>query len=89
MKKTIPTEVIESCSYTERRFIIYLLGKKGKPGMLLRNTKEDQSKRLQGLINLINKNIVTIVDYSSKHIYFKLTDSFENKKISVSLGQYI
>lgn len=88
MKNILPQEIIEKSSYVERRLIIYLLGKKGKPGMLLRNPSDEQDKRLHGLINLVNRNVVKIVKHNSKHIYFKLTDSFENKKISVSIGCY-
>ena len=89
MKNILSPEIIEKSSYAERRLIIYLLGKEGKPGMLLRNPGEDQSDRLQSLINLVSRNVIKIVKHNSKHIYFKFTDSFENKKISVSFGCYI
>jgi len=88
MKNILPIEIIESSSYSERRLIVYLLAKKGKPGMLHRNTCL-KSKRLQDLINLVNKDLIKIVFFDKKRIYFRFTDSFDNKKISVSDGCYI
>ena len=89
MKNILPKEIIEKASYKERRLIIYLLGKRGKkPGVLLRNPGDDKDDRLKSLLKLIDKGIMKIVTFDSKNVYFKFTDNFEYKKISVSIGCY-
>ncbi len=89
MKNILDPKVIDESNYIERRLLIYLLGKKGKPGMLLRSPGDDQSDRLKGLISLINRKVVKIVKHNSKYIYFKFMDNYENKPVSVSFGCYI
>lgn len=89
MENILDPHIIDKSSYIERRLLIYLLGKKGKPGMLLRSPGDEKSGRLQGLINLVNKKVVKIIKHDSEHVYFKFTDNYENKKISVSFGCYI
>jgi hypothetical protein len=90
MKNILPEYIIEKANYVERRLIIYLLGKRGKkPGVLLRNPGDDQDNRLKALSSLINKNVVKIVNFDRKNIYFKFVDNFDYKKVSVSFGCYI
>lgn len=84
----IPESVLSSMSFQQRRLVIYLLGKKGKPGHMLRKHNEDSS-RLKALIGLIEMRLIKIVEFNSKTISFKFTDRFEKKKISVSLGCYL
>lgn len=86
MKKILPVRIIETSSFSERRLIMYLFGRKGINGILQKNEK---SKRYQGLMSLVGKNIVNIVKDTDKHVYFKFADNFQYKKISVSFGRYI
>jgi hypothetical protein len=86
----LPEKLIQESTFTERRLIIYLLGKKGKgPGVLLKNPGPDKDARLKCLINLVNRGIMKIVSFDTKNVYFKFTDKFASRKISVSIGCYI
>ena len=90
MKNVLPEELIAKSSYIERRLIMYLLGKRGKkPGVLLKNPGEDKDLRLKGLMRLIDKGVMKIVAFDKVNVYFKFTENFQYRKISVSLGCYI
>ena len=89
MKNILPQEIIEKSNYSERRLIAYLMSKRGKPGLLLRNPGEKNTLRLESLLSLVQRGVVKISDFDSQVVYFNFTDNFEYGKISISLGSYI
>ena len=89
MKNILPQEIIEKANYSERRLIAYLMSKRGKPGLLLRNPGEKNTLRLEYLLSLFQKGVVKISDFDGQVVYFNFTDKFEYGKISISLGSYI
>jgi|LakMenEpi03Aug12_release.lakeMendotaPanAssembly.Ray.scaffolds.fasta_scaffold940550_2 hypothetical protein len=89
MKNILPSEIIEKANYSERRLIVYLMSKRGKPGLLLRNPGDKNTLRLESLLSLVQSGVVKISDFDDKVVYFNFTDKFEYGKISISLGSYI
>jgi hypothetical protein len=89
MKNILPSEIIEKANYSERRLIVYLMSKRGKPGLLLRNPGDKNTLRLESLLSLVQSGVVKISDFDDKVVYFNFTDKFQYGKISISLGSYI
>ena len=89
IKNILPQEIIEKSNYSERRLIAYLMSKRGKPGLLLKNPGEKNTLRLESLLSLVQRGVVKISDFDSQVVYFNFTDNFEYGKISISLGSYI
>jgi hypothetical protein len=89
MKNILPSEIIEKANYSERRLIVYLMSKRGKPGLLLRNPGKKNTRRLESLLSLVQSGVVKISDFDDKVVYFNFTDKFQYGKISISLGSYI
>lgn len=89
MKNILPQEIIEKANYSERRLIAYLMSKRGKPGLLLRNPGEENTLRLESLLSLVQKGVVKISDFDSQVVYFNFVDKFEYRMISISFGCYV
>jgi hypothetical protein len=87
MKNAILRKVIDKSSFSERRLIIYLMCKRGKVGSIIRNPRGGFSMRLEALISLIEKGVIKIVDFNDKVVFFRFTNDFEFKKISVKSGK--
>jgi hypothetical protein len=82
-------EVLETGSWTDIRLIMYLMGKRGAPGMLYKDCSKTGSLRLDSLINLVDKEIIKICYVDGNIIYFRFADTLEIKKISVKECRYI
>ena len=82
-------EVLETGSWTDIRLIMYLMGKRGAPGMLYKDCNKTGSLRLNSLIKLVDKEIIKICYVDEGVIYFRFADTLEIKKISVKKGMYI
>jgi hypothetical protein len=84
----IPQSVISKLNYHQLRLVIYLMCKRGKPGQMLKNQGENPI-RLKTLISLANLGLIKVVDFNKGVIYFKFSNKFEKRKISVSTGLYL
>lgn len=82
-------EVLETGSWTDIRLIMYLMGKRGAPGMLYKDYSKTGSLRLNSLINLVDKEIIKICYVDEGLIYFRFADTLEIKNISVKECRYI